>query len=113
MKIIYDEACAGYVKAGHPERPVRITGTLARLREQTELPLTWATPGAGDLVADILRAHTPAMLARLDEPGDFDNDTPWFTDIGARARASVADGSVSRPIVCSAIAIVPMTAASP
>jgi len=90
MKIIYDEACAGYVKAGHPERPVRITGTLARLREQTELPLTWATPGAGDLVADILRAHTPAMLARLDEPGDFDNDTPWFTDIGARARASVA-----------------------
>jgi acetoin utilization deacetylase AcuC-like enzyme len=90
MKIIHDEACTGYAKPGHPERPVRITATVAHLRAQTELPLTWAAPGAGDHAADILRAHTPAMVARLDQPEDFDLDTPWFDNIGARARVSVS-----------------------
>ena len=90
MKIIHDEACTGYAKPGHPERPVRITATLARLRAQTELPLSWATPGTGDHEADILRAHTPAMVARLDQTGDIDAETPWFPHIGARARVSVS-----------------------
>jgi acetoin utilization deacetylase AcuC-like enzyme len=32
------------------------------------------------------------MLARLDKPEDFDQDTPFFEDISSRARASVAAG---------------------
>ncbi len=38
----------------------------------------------------ILRAHAPAMLARLDTPEDFDADTPHFKNIAGLARASVA-----------------------
>jgi acetoin utilization deacetylase AcuC-like enzyme len=90
MKIIHDEACAGYVKPGHPERPARITRTVELLRKQTDLPITWAVPVTGNHEADILRAHTPAVLARLEEPKEIDNDTPWFPDIGVRARVSVA-----------------------
>ena len=40
----------------------------------------------------LLRAHTPEHLARLVEPGDFDADTPFFPNIGLRARASVGAG---------------------
>jgi acetoin utilization deacetylase AcuC-like enzyme len=90
MKIIHDEACTGYSQPGHPERPQRITTTLELLRGQTELPLTWAAPGTADHEADILRAHTKDLVARLNMPVDFDNDTPSFPDIGARARASVS-----------------------
>jgi acetoin utilization deacetylase AcuC-like enzyme len=90
MKIIYDEACTGYARPGHPERPSRITRTRDRLRAQTELPITWVAPGTGDLEADILRAHTPAVVARLEQTGDFDEETPWFENIGARARVSVS-----------------------
>jgi len=42
--------------------------------------------------AVLLRAHTPEHIARLSEPGDFDADTPFFPNIGARARASVGAG---------------------
>ena len=90
MKIIHDEACTGYAQPGHPERPARITTTLECLRGQTELPITWASPKPGDHDAEIMRAHTPEMVARLNVAGDFDNDTPWFDQIGVRARASVA-----------------------
>jgi acetoin utilization deacetylase AcuC-like enzyme len=89
MKIIHDEACINYAQPGHPERPARITTTLELLRAQTELPLTWAAPGDGDPAADILRAHDPAVLARLEVAADFDQDTPYFEGIAARARASV------------------------
>lgn len=79
----------GYSRAGHPERPQRISATTARLKSQTELELTWAEPTS---VTDdqILRAHTPEMLARLDAPEDFDADTPFFEGISGLARASVA-----------------------
>jgi acetoin utilization deacetylase AcuC-like enzyme len=90
MKIIHDEACTSYAQPGHPERPARIATTLELLRTQIELPITWAVPGEGNHEADILRAHTPQVVARLKLPGDFDNDTPWFENIDARARASVS-----------------------
>ena len=90
MKIIHDEACTSYAQPGHPERPARITTTLDLLREQAELPITWVKPGLADHETDILRAHDPGMLERLKMPADFDNDTPWFENIGARARASVS-----------------------
>ena len=89
MTIITDENCTGYSRAGHPERPQRISTAVELLKNQTELALTWVAPTS---VADapILRAHTPAMLARLDTPEDFDADTPFFENISSRARASVA-----------------------
>ncbi|HVU08871.1 MAG TPA: histone deacetylase [Verrucomicrobiae bacterium] len=89
MKIVTDEQCAGYARAGHPENPRRVTATIARLKNQTELPLDWVTPTrAGD--EQILRAHTPEMLARLKIPQDFDADTPFYENISDYARTSVA-----------------------
>jgi acetoin utilization deacetylase AcuC-like enzyme len=89
MKIILDERCAGYSHPGHPERPERITGTLARLQSQSELPVEWSKPG---VVSDvqILRAHAPELLARLQIPKDFDADTPFFANIASYARAAAA-----------------------
>ena len=68
---------------------MRVTATVARLKAQNELPIEWLVPTQ---VSDVqlLRAHSPEMLARLKEPGDFDNDTPWHENIPNYARASVA-----------------------
>jgi len=89
VKIITDERCAGYSSYGHPENPRRVTATIARLKEQVALPLVWATPGQ---VSDeqILRAHAPELLARLEIPEDFDGDTPFYENITDYARASAA-----------------------
>ncbi len=94
MRIITDERCAGYSHTGHPENPRRITATLARLRDQNELRIIWDAPGQ---VSDtqILRAHQPEVLARLQIPHDFDADTPFYEDISTYARASVAAGLVA------------------
>lgn len=88
MTIITDERCTGYSSPGHPERPQRVAETLIKLRGQTELYISFATP---DEVADaaILRAHAPEMLARLSIPQDFDGDTPHFPHIAGHARRSV------------------------
>src|SRR6266404_5626217 len=88
MKIITDEHCADYSRAGHPERPERITRTLEKLRTQTELPITWAAPAKVD-DAIIMRAHAAEHLTRLNEARDFDPDTPFFPQIGEHARKSV------------------------
>ena len=89
MTIITDESCTGYSCAGHPERPQRITASFERLKNQTELPLAWMVPASAE-DEQILRAHTPDVLARLAVPEDFDADTPYFDDIGSYARASAA-----------------------
>jgi acetoin utilization deacetylase AcuC-like enzyme len=89
MKIITDDKCAGYFSPGHPERPARVTGTQEFLRGQKELQIVWAAPTDVD-DAQILRAHSPQHLARLDEPEDFDGDTPFRQNISTFARASVA-----------------------
>jgi acetoin utilization deacetylase AcuC-like enzyme len=91
MKIITDDACATYSHPGHPERPQRITITLQKLRNQNELQLAWTKPGAVT-EASLLRAHSADHIARLTEPEDFDNDTPFFPNIADRARASVGAG---------------------
>lgn len=87
MKIITDEACTGYSRAGHPEKPARIMRTLEKLRAQTELSITWAKPGPADDSA-ILRAHTPELLASLTSTEDFDADSPAYPGIANYARAS-------------------------
>lgn len=90
VKIITDERCTSYVRAGHPENPRRVAATVARLQNQTELPLVWARPS--ETVADeiILRAHAPEVLPRLEIAEDFDADTPYHENISRLARASVA-----------------------
>jgi acetoin utilization deacetylase AcuC-like enzyme len=88
MKIVTDESCTGYASPGHPERPERVSLTAAKLRAQTELPITWAAP-VPVAEAALLRAHPPEHLARLNEPPDFDADTPYFPGIAQYARASV------------------------
>jgi acetoin utilization deacetylase AcuC-like enzyme len=89
VTIISNDTCTGYSRAGHPERPQRITGTAALLKAQQEIPLAWAAPTS---VTDeqILRAHSPEMLARLGRAEDFDEDTPYFEGIQDYARASAA-----------------------
>jgi acetoin utilization deacetylase AcuC-like enzyme len=89
VTIITDTACTGYSRAGHPERPQRIAKSVAHLKSQSELALTWQAPTTVTQ-EQILRAHTPEMLARLDQPGDFDEDTPWYENISGYARASAA-----------------------
>jgi acetoin utilization deacetylase AcuC-like enzyme len=88
MKIITDERCTAYSRYGHPERPERISRTVARLKDQSDLGLTWAKPSPVEDVV-ILRAHSREMLARLSEGGDFDSDTPFFPGIADHARRSV------------------------
>ena len=94
VRIVTDKHCAGYSQTGHPENPARITGTLARLKNQAELSVTFDEPGP---ITDtqILRAHTPEMLARLQIPRDFDADTPAYENIGTFARASAAAALVA------------------
>ncbi|HWV98356.1 MAG TPA: hypothetical protein VNZ64_01565 [Candidatus Acidoferrum sp.] len=91
MTVITDERCTGFSHPGHPERPERISLSLRKLRSQTELPLVWEPPAPVE-DATILRAHLPEHLARLDEPRDFDADTPCFPQIGQYARASAGAG---------------------
>jgi acetoin utilization deacetylase AcuC-like enzyme len=89
MKIITDEHCTGYSRYGHPERPARITATIARLKKPAGLSIQWDAPGeATD--TQILRAHSPELLARLKVPQDFDADTPAYENISEYARASAA-----------------------
>jgi acetoin utilization deacetylase AcuC-like enzyme len=87
MKIITDDACTGYSRPGHPEKPARIARTLEKLRAQTELPIVWAKAAAAGDDA-ILRAHTLELLASLNQPEDFDADTPAHPGIAGYARAS-------------------------
>src|SRR5437763_8821292 len=56
MKIITDEHCTDYSQPGHPERPERISRTLQKLREQTELPIQWGEPAQFEPPV-LLRAH--------------------------------------------------------
>ena len=89
MKIITDETCANYSRAGHPERPMRITGTIVRLRAQKAVRVEWLLPTA---VSDeqIFHAHTAEMVSRLQFAHDFDGDTPYYEGIANYARASAA-----------------------
>lgn len=89
MTIITDERCTGYSAPGHPERPARISGTLEKLRAQTELKLKWAAPLE---VTDeqLARAHSKQHIAHVKSATDsFDGDTPAHPKIDEHARRSV------------------------
>jgi acetoin utilization deacetylase AcuC-like enzyme len=92
VHVITDERCLGYSQPGHPERPQRVAGTLALLREQCEIEIIWEEPLA---VTDeaIARAHEQAHLQRIANPdGPLDGDTPDYPEIDAHARRSIGGG---------------------
>ena len=71
MKIITDGRCTEYVRAGHPERPQRISRTVEKLREQKDLVIEWADPlPTAEKV--LLRAHSPEHLAHVKCPRSVD-----------------------------------------
>ena len=88
MTIVTDSRCTEYYRPGHPERPERVVRTVERLRAQTKLRVDWAEPLRVE-EAQLLRAHSEHHLARLDEPLDFDTDTPGLPGIKAHALRSV------------------------
>ncbi len=91
VKIITAPRCTGYHRPGHPERPARITGTLEKLRAQSDLPIAWLAPTpASD--ESILRAHPAEYIGRLRIPHDFDADTAFFPEIESLARLSAGAG---------------------
>lgn len=88
MIVITDERCTAYHLPGHPERPSRVAATVEKLRSQTRLSITWATPAAVR-EEQLRRAHSANLLSRLSVPADFDADTPAYPDIRAHAERSV------------------------
>jgi len=89
LKIITDPRCIEYSARGHPERPERISRTVAALKAQDTLKLTWSEP---EPVVDgfLLRAHTAQHLEQIQKPSDFDADTPSYPNIAEHARRSAA-----------------------
>lgn len=88
MKIITDERCTGYSQAGHPERPERVSRTLARLRAQDEVPISWVEPLTVEDTS-LARAHFADHIKQVAVAKFFDGDTPAYPDINAHARRSV------------------------
>lgn len=87
MIIFHDPSCAEYGSSMRPEQPARITRSVAHL--QTAHPdWAWRQPRLADEAA-LLTAHTPALLKRLQQPGDIDDDTPHFPGIYGHARRAV------------------------
>jgi len=70
-----------------PEQPARITRSVSRLKE-THPDWSWQKVDGAD-EADLLSAHEPALLKRLQRATDIDDDTPWFPGIYDHARRSV------------------------
>jgi acetoin utilization deacetylase AcuC-like enzyme len=86
MLIIYDPICAEYRARAHVERPERVLRTAEHLKANHP-DWAWQTP---KLVSekDILRAHSKNFLTRLQQPTDFDPDTPAYPDIETHAKRS-------------------------
>ena len=87
MIILHDPQCADYGSSMRPEQPARITRSVAHLRH-VHPDWNWRVPTIADESALIV-AHTPALLRRLQEPRDIDDDTPHFPGIYDHARRSV------------------------
>lgn len=84
MLILHDPRCADYGSSMRPEQPARVTKTAAHLRAAHPEWL-WREPPAAT-VEQLLLAHEPEHLARLEQPRDFDEDTPFFPGIHDHAR---------------------------
>jgi len=87
MIILHDPQCADYGSSMRPEQPARITRSVSHLR-QTHPDWSWHLPAIADEAA-LLLAHTPALIKRIQQPDDIDEDTPHFPGIYNHARRSV------------------------
>lgn len=91
MLIFNDPQCADYGSAMRPEQPARVIRSMAHLRAAHP---TWEfrvpPPASAVTEATLLLAHRADHLRRLDQPRDFDADTPFFEDISAHARRAVS-----------------------
>jgi acetoin utilization deacetylase AcuC-like enzyme len=85
LHVVTDERCLGYAVADHPEKPCRISDTVAALRQQRALTVAWQAP-LPVREETLIRAHTSGHLHHiLSTTDDFDPDTPWFPDLGGHA----------------------------
>lgn len=89
MNVITDPRCTAYHRPGHPEQPARISGTLDRLKAQSEVKIRWLAPLEASR-PQLLRAHQSRLVSSvLESKEDFDGDTPWHPEIGEHALRSV------------------------
>jgi acetoin utilization deacetylase AcuC-like enzyme len=65
-----------------------VARSVERLQTQTDLALNWEQPGPVTR-EQLLRAHTEEHLERLEQPRDFDGDTPAHPGIAEHARRGV------------------------
>ena len=87
MIIFHDRKCVEYSAPGHPERPARITRTVPLLKDRHPT-WQWRAPRAAT-DDELLRAHSREHLEAVEKPiGDFDLDTPAYSNIAAYARRS-------------------------
>jgi acetoin utilization deacetylase AcuC-like enzyme len=87
MTIFYDPRCLEYSTPGHPERPQRIASTVPLLKDRhPEWEWREPIPATDDA---LLRAHSRQHLEHVaNARGDFDLDTPFYSNIGMYARHS-------------------------
>jgi len=89
MTIITDPRCTAYSSPGHPERPARVSRTVARLKDNSGMTLSWSEPLSVE-DSTLLRAHSAEHLARVRaSTEDFDGDTPSHPEIFEHARRGV------------------------
>jgi len=88
MLILHDPLCADYGSSMRPEQPARVLTAVPFLKE-SHPDWIWRLPTTAVPDETLLRVHPAAHLRRLDQPRDFDPDTPYFRGIGAHARRSV------------------------
>ena len=87
MTIFYDPRCVEYSTPGHPERPERIARTAPLLKGRHP-EWDWREPIAAT-EDELLRAHSRQHLQRVaNARGDFDPDTPFYSNIESYARHS-------------------------
>lgn len=87
MILFYDPLCSEYGSHMRPEQPSRVLRSAEQLR--TAHPeWEWRQAAAAD-DAVLLAAHTPALLKRISQAPDIDEDTPYFEGIASHARRAV------------------------
>jgi acetoin utilization deacetylase AcuC-like enzyme len=92
MTIFYDPRCLEYSKPGHPERPERIAHAAPLLKDR-HAEWKWQQPRAAT-DDELLRAHSRRHIERVTNArGDFDLDTPFYSNIGMYSRQS-AGGTI-------------------
>ena len=87
MIIYHDPFCAEYGSHMRPEQPARITRSVAHL-VPAHPDWEWRRPNPAE-ESVLLAAHTPALIARIQQPPDIDEDTPYFPGIYEHARQAV------------------------